>query len=434
MGRRVREAGVALAILLVALAAPGARAAPRTPRLCAASLARAAEVERAGDLATARATMSEALERDPGCSDAHARLERATGRAARPAGSEPDAALRIAVQHPYDPRALVAAARSAVAAGRPELALPLLEKVVWLGDVEPGATAEALALLAAVDPEAPARAVPVHVYADASARADEGWRFSLRTRWANVSKGLARVLGSRLVLLGIEPFEAGPGADILSGFASLARVEAPEYGIVAGMLGASDAPAAARSGEVDRRVGAAEFLGRRLVVRMEPGAPGERLLAHEILHLYGAVHVPASSGSLMNATGDSQVVDAANRRILMLTRERVFGPGGVERNLLPGLDLRAAIDAWGGALRLDLALRGPELARAVAASGLTPGAAGPDPHLGDVAHWVAALLVAEGRRDEGALLLDAASALHGSQTAAGRAEAERARGLRATPE
>jgi hypothetical protein len=136
----------------------------------------------------------------------------------------------------------------------------------------------------------------------------------------------------------------------------------------------------------------------------------------------------------MNATGDSQVVDAANRRILMLTRERVFGPGGVERNLLPGLDLRAAIDAWGGALRLDLALRGPELARAVAASGLRPGAAGPDPHLGDVAHWVAALLVAEGRRDEGALLLDAASALHGSQTVAGRAEAERARSLRATPE
>lgn len=434
MGRRARDAGVAFAILLLALAAPGASAAPRTARLCARSLALAAEAERAGDLATARATLSEALERDPGCSEAHARLERATGRAARPAAPSLDAALRIAVQHPYDPRALVAAARSALLAGRPELAAPLLEKVAWLGDVDPGATAEALELLAAVDPDAPARAVPVHVYANAGARADEGWRFRIRTRWANVSTSLARVLGSRFVVLGIEPFEAGTGADIPSGFASLVRVEAPEYGIVAGMLGESATQGADGSERADRRVGAAEFLGRRLLVRLEPGAPGERLLAHEILHLYGAVHVPASSASLMNSTGDSQVVDAANRRILMLTRERIFGPGGVERNLLPGLDLSAAIDAWGGALRLDLALRGPELARAVAASGLTPGAAGPDPHLGDVAHWVAALLVAEGRRDEGALLLDAASALHGSQTAAGRAEAERARGLRATPE
>jgi hypothetical protein len=321
-----------------------------------------------------------------------------------------------------------------VASGRLELAAPLLEKVVWLGDVDVGVTAEALGLLAEVDPGAPTRVVPVHVFADAEARSDEGWRFRIRTRWAEVSTSLARVLEARFVVLGIEPFEPGAGADVVSGMASLARVEAPEYGIVAGMLGASEVEAADGSGEIDPRRGAAEFLGRRLLVRFEPGASGERLLAHEILHLYGAVHAPASSDSLMSATGDSKVVDAANRRILALTRERIFGPGGVERNLLPGLDLSAAIDAWGGALRLDLALRGPELARAVAVSGLSPGAAGPDPHLGDVAHWVAALLVTEGRPDEGALLLETASSLHGSQTALGRAEAEEARRLRAEAE
>ncbi len=421
-------------LLLPALGAPSAQAASHTPRICAAWLERAAVAERAGDPETARAHLAEALERDPGCSVAHARLERSTGRATQLAGSGPDAALRVAVAHPYDPRALLAAARSAAASGRLELATPLLEKVVWLGDVDVGTTAEALRLLAQVDPGAPTRIVPVHVFADAEVRSDEGWRFRIRTRWAEVSTSLARVLEARFVVLGIEPFEPGEGAQVASGMASLARVEAPEYGIVAGMLGAGEVSGADGSGAPDPRRGAAEFLGRRLLVRFEPGAAGERLLAHEILHLYGAVHAPAGSDSLMSATGDSKVVDAANRRILLLTRERVFGPGGVERNLLPGLDLSAAIDAWGGALRLDLALRGPALARAVAASDLSPGAAGPDPHLGDVAHWVAALLVTEGRRDEGALLLEAASSLHGSQTALGHSEAEGARRLRGDAE
>ena len=430
MGRWAREAVVAAAIL-AALAAPAARAAPATPRICARWIDLAAEAERAGDPATARAHLAEAVVRDPGCSEAHARLERATGRA--PAQAEPDldAALRAAVSHPYDPRALLAAAKGAAEVGRHELAAPLLEKVIWLGDVDPGATADALALLGEVDPSAPRRAVPVHVFADASARVGEDWRFRVRTRWADVSASLAPLLGSRFVVLGIEPFEPGAGVDVASGFAALAGVEAPEYGIVAGLLGAPESDPAAGVGEVDLRRGAAEFLGRRILVRLEPGAAGERLLAHEILHLYGAVHAPATSDSLMNATGDSKIVDAANRRILALTRERGFGPGGVERNLLPGLDFAAAIDAWGGALRLDLALRGPELARAVAASAISPGAAGPDPHKGDVAHWVAALLVAEGRRDEGALLLETASALHGRETPGGRAEADRARWLRA---
>jgi hypothetical protein len=422
---------VAAAMLLAARAAP---ATPATPRICAAWIERAAEAEGAGDPARARTHLAEAVDRDPACSEAHAQLERMTGRAAGQAAPGLDAALRVAVAHPYDPRALLAAARSAADAGQAELASPLLEKVIWLGDVDPGATAEALELLAQVDPGAPRRAVPVHVFADAVARADGAWRYRIRTRWTDVSMLLARVLGSRFVLLGIEPFEPGADVDIASGFAALAAVEAPEYGIVAGMLGASGSQARDGSAGADPRRGAAEFLGRRLLVRFEPGARGERLLAHEILHLYGAVHAPATSDSLMAATGDSKVVDAANRRILALTRERVFGPGGVERNLLPGLDLAAAIDAWGGALRLDLALRGPELSRAVARSGLEADAPGPDPHLGDVARWVAALLVSEGRRDEGALLLETAAALHGRESVAGRSEAERARALRAAAE
>ncbi len=370
------------------------------------------------------------MARDPACSRAHARLERATGPA--PASEPPDldAALRVAVSHPYDPRALLAAAKRAAAEGRLDLAASLLEKVVWLGDLDPGSTADALALLPEVDRRSPGRAVPVHVFADAALRAQEGWRFRIRTRWVEASAALVRVLGARVVVLSIEPFEAGTGGDIASGLAALAAVPAPEYGIVAGMLEAPAPDGASEAGGLDPHRGAAEFLGRRLVARLEPGGSGERLLAHEILHLYGAVHTPAGSDSLMNASGDSRVLDAANRRIVTLTRERVFGPGGVERNLLPGLDLRAAIDAWGSALRLDLALRGPELSRAVAASALSPDASGPDPHMGDVAHWVAALLAAEDRRDEAALLLETASALHGPKTAGGRAEADRARALR----
>jgi hypothetical protein len=136
----------------------------------------------------------------------------------------------------------------------------------------------------------------------------------------------------------------------------------------------------------------------------------------------------------MSPTGDSRRLDAENRRIVALTRERTFGPGGVEHNLLPGLDRRAAIEAFGAGLRLDLLLRGQGLQRAVEESALAAGGPGPDPHLGDVARFVGALLVAEGRAEEAALLLETAAALHGDRTEAGRAEVERARALRAGAE
>jgi hypothetical protein len=299
--------------------------------------------------------------------------------------------------------------------------------VVWLGDAAPAETAEALRILAGLEAP-PRRAVPVHVYADAAARGEEGWRFRLRTLFSDVSASLAPLLGSRFVVLSVEPFDAPEaGADLAAAFAALAAVAAPEHGIVAGVVGAR-APAGAGP---DAYRGVAELLGRRLLVRLEPGAVGTRLLAHEILHLYGAVHVAAARESIMNPSGDSQRLDAENRRIAALTRERSFGPGGVERNVLPGLDRGAAIDAWGAALRLDLRLRGTELGRAVAASALAPGAPAPDPHLGDVARFVGALLAAEERRGEAALLFEAAAALHGSRSEAGRADAERARTLRA---
>jgi hypothetical protein len=48
-----------------------------------------------------------------------------------------------------------------------------------------------------------------------------------------------------------------------------------------------------------------------------------------------------------------------------------------------------------------------------------------------VARFVGALLAAEERRGEAALLFEAAAALHGSRSEAGRADAERARTLRA---
>jgi hypothetical protein len=274
--------------------------------------------------------------------------------------------------------------------------------------------------------------VPVHLFVDAGARAGEGWRFRLRTLWSDVSSTLGPLLGLRFVVLSIGSLDAGSSMpEVAELFRALSAVPAPEHGIVAGIVGPSLPPGGGGPGGGDVHRGAAEFLGRRLLVRLESGAAGGRVLAHEILHLYGAVHVPEERDSLMSARGDSRRLDAENRRILALTRERTFGPGGLELDLLPELDRGAAIDAWGAALRLDLLQRGSDLASAVARSALAPGASGPDPHLGDVARWIAALLVAEGRRDEAALLFDAASGLHGAQTEAGRYEAEQARFLRA---
>lgn len=73
--------------------------------------------------------------------------------------------------------------------------------------------------------------------------------------------------------------------------------------------------------------GLARQLGSHAVVVCRPDAPAHpTTLAHEIAHLFGAIHV-LDRASLLNATADfdARFLDPLNRRVLRTTRTRAFG-------------------------------------------------------------------------------------------------------------
>jgi tetratricopeptide (TPR) repeat protein len=390
-----------------------------------------------GDVARARELLEEAVARNAGAFAAHARLAALTGRApslAAPPGVE--AALERAAAHPYDPAALVLAGERLARAGRPEEAIPLLEKAVWLADLEPRAAARAVELLATLDEAwAGRRVVPVHVFADETVRTGPAWAFRMRTLWASTSATLDPLLATRFVPVSMRAFRTADLPTQLDGlFARLresaAGVGAP--GIVAGFTAREVPRAPGRWKE-----GSATFLGRQLVVRLPEGAIRSRVLGHEMLHLYGAVHVSEDVDSLMNPTGGSTVLDASNARIARALRDRHFEGGGLERDVLPWIDLDETISAYDQALEVNLHFRHSGIAEAMERRPESPRSARRrareatelDPHLADVSVFLSRLLFLRGRRAESMMLLDLAARLYGPGSAPGRAAEAAARAL-----
>ena len=142
-----------------------------------------------------------------------------------------------------------------------------------------------------------------------------------------------------------------------------------------------------------------------LAVRLARGEVASRVLAHEVLHLYGAVHVNPEVDALMNPSGGRSRSTRGTRRSSRATRGARFGPGGIEANVLPHADLAALIAAYRAALGANVAMRNAGVAEALEAGGGSARAAAPqarvamqlDEHLGDVANLVAQLLVRDGR-------------------------------------
>ncbi len=136
---------------------------------------------------------------------------------------------------------------------------------------------------------------------------------------------------------------SSPGAfnDLDAALAALALEEPPRAGIVLGLTRAGPR-------RRDARFGLSVPLGRFAVVACEErGDARTSTVAHEIGHLFGAVHV-ASRGSVMNpvAEFDSRFFDRLNRRILRVTWDRPFeGP-------LPARQLRELDQLYRSALRL----------------------------------------------------------------------------------
>lgn len=396
-----------------------------------------AEVERAaGRDEAARAHLEEALRHDGTHPNAHQALFELTGPA--PPGSRLDAGsvLRLAEAHPYDPRVLVPAAR-ALLRQDPSRAGLLLERALWLADLSRPAASRALELLPEVKPGwRTISMVPVHVYADEFLRTDPAWRFQLRAVWAEASRALASVLRIRFVPHTLGSFSSGAGGspsldDIHRGFRE-GLADAPERGILAAFTGQ---PPPARG---LRRLGLAEFLRRRISVRLVPGRVESRALAHEILHLYGAIHVADDVPSLMNPAGGAFQLDRPNARIVHALRGRRFFDGPLDETVLPYVDLRETTDAFTGALSVNLHFRNIGYGRALAARAPRrlvraeiERLRSEDPLLAQVAHMVARLMLLDDRRVEALMLLETAEALYGPDTPSGRVAAEQARRLEA---
>jgi len=368
------------------------------------------------------------LDADPTRFDAHERLHELTGPAPRDA-TPPDP-----LAHPYDPRVRLAAGREALARGDREAAVEHLDWAVWLADLDLAAARAAAVELAKIDPAWARRGqVGVHVYADETVRRHPGWRFRLRALLKSMTQVLDPVVGMVFLPLTLGEFDAAQADDTLDSIRAAFDGPTPRHGIV---LLVTERRAPRRPGRWS--LGQAEFLGRRATVRLGEGEFQNRAVAHELLHLYGAVHVPERKDSLMNPSGGEWVIDPENAAIVRALRGRRFGPGGLEANVFPYIDLDGTIAAYLSAIRANLELRQMGIEEVLRETSSRHARARQlrrerhmDPNLGDVCAFAARLLV---RADRGALavaLFDTAARLYGPDSPEGRAMLAHSDALRA---
>jgi tetratricopeptide (TPR) repeat protein len=394
-----------------------------TPDDADAHLALADLAAQDGDAVRSRSELERVLALDPARIDAHQRLAERTGPAPVGAGD----AIARADAHPYDARALLLAGEALLARGDAAGAREPLESALVLSDLDPLSGQRAAALLRErFDDWRARRIVPVHAYADEVLRADPAWRFQLRLAWLVVSQALEPLLGVRFVVVDQGAFRsAGAGLDLAPIIAAGLRQhpETPATGVV---FFATGRPIPRAAGAW--RQGQATLLGNEVGVRLASGEVASRVLAHEVMHLFGAIHVNPELESLMNPSGDSLVVDTWNAAIVRATRGRSFGPGGIEANVLSRVDRSAAIAAYSAALGANVALRNAGIVAALDANQGSARAAAPqarsavqlDDHLGDVADLVAHLLLRDGRPAAAVRAWETAAALYGPDSAQGR--------------
>jgi hypothetical protein len=416
---------------------PAAATGPTPDSGSIESLIDLAEVERrAGNREAEYALLARVLDRASAHSGAHARLAELTGPAPARSVAGSDDLVQRALLHPYDPAALVAAAEALARRGRADQAVEYLERVVWLADLDSSSTRIAIRQLSRLsDAWSGRRIVPIQVHADELIRAQPGWRFRIRTLWLSVSKTLDEVLETRFVPIAIGSFDLGEAPNDLDLIHEIfvANARAPSDGILAAVT-----ERAIPTGTGVFKKGVAEFLGRSLVVRLEPRATQSRVLAHEILHLYGAIHVLDDVDTLMNPAGTSLVLDGPSIRIVRALRGRAFRPGGIEENVLPWIDLGETVTAYRTALSVNLDLRDAGIAEALETHLTSPAQAALrtrqatrlDTHLADAARLVAALMLADARREEALRLLNLSSQLYGVDTPRGRETAKQVERLR----
>lgn len=388
------------------------------------------------DPARARALLSEAYTVDPLDPVAAAAYAEVTGPAPRhPAPIDVASARDRAAAHPFDLFAAVAWAELALAeaAGSADAkaALEAVSERLFVADLDVASAWRGIELLRAHESAwADRRVVWVHSWADETVRRHVGWRMRLRGLWRGQNEALEPVLGTVYLPATLGEFLAPTASPQLARVheAWLRDVHSwPSEGILSAF---TERPGPKLSGY---RLGVAELSGRRLVVRLAPGERDSRTLTHEVLHLYGAVHVRAEVDSLMNPSGDSVTLDRGNHRIAVLLRDRKFRGRGLEVDSFPFVDVDALTSAYEQVLRVNLAFRALGLDRVLEAretsryyaANLARKEVALDAHFADVASLVGNLLLHQQRLIEAAFFFDGAARLYGPDTRAGAARRER---------
>ncbi len=305
------------------------RALALAPEDIEARLGLARALRDAGDLDAARSHLERALQQSEHRPDVQFALAELTGRAPQQRPTDLGEAARLANAHPFDPRALTRAGRFAEGAGRPEIAKNFYQRAFWLASFDEEAGLHAFARLQAIDPEwKQRRLVPVHCWADQTVRADPAWRFRLIRLFRNLSLDAAPMIETAFVPLSMNGFETADSFPSLRAMDDQLRKQAgaqPARGIMAAFT--ERPPPAAGTW----RLGQAEFLGSRMFVRLEPGELRSHVLAHEMLHLYGGIHISPEIDSIMNPSGGSYALDPLNEAIFRSLRNRRFQPAAIGR-------------------------------------------------------------------------------------------------------
>lgn len=381
----------------------------------------------------ARDRLREALDLDRWQPEAHARLRLITGPARGLAEASPDEVIGLADRHPYDLRAQAQAGRLEAERGLVESAVARFEWVLTLADLNPRIANSVMEDLAALEPAWAGRVlIPVHCWADQTVGPAMGWGFRLRWILRDVSESLDDVLGVRFVPASMQRFEsgAGHGLDAIEG-ARMRAAPTPPAGIVATFTERALPPRSPGA------LGHAAFLGRTLVVRLEPGARESRTLLHEMLHLYGAIHVSDRVDSLMNPSGTAREIDPYNQGIVRTTRRRRFGRG-IESDVLARIDIGLTTEAYVAALNANLEFRRLGIHEALDASQdsrfdrrrRVDKVTKLDSNLADVCEFVHVLMYRLGRLVQAQYLLELAADLYGPDTPEGRDADARAKALR----
>ena len=181
-------------------------------------------------------------------------------------------------------------------------------------------------------PEAPptVRAVRVKAVADEAFRDNEKWEKEVRAYFAWADKELSKIAAVSTKLVAVDRWTTHQTDSMGLLLRELGHVDKGEADVVVGFTG-HDPPELTFIVEGERYdmplpfiAGLALPLGDRAVVRRTFKAETRYTLVHELLHLFGGVHVKEKSVLQSGTDSRSVTLDPFNRRVLDITRARAF--------------------------------------------------------------------------------------------------------------